>query len=597
MNLFFYTVTGMPDDYLSLLNPQQRRAVETTKGPVLVLSGAGTGKTRVITERISHILQGGLARPWEILALTFTNKAANEMRGRVSAGSDNFEAVRDIWLGTFHSIGLRILRYNTAAAGLNSNFIVLGEDGQKAVLKTVITALGLETREYPPSDWVEKISAMKDKGIRVIPGLGNAQSPGPGKAGGVEKASDKGTHAVPSPFQIPDNAGNAGVSGMTQKIYTAYSAELARMNAVDFGDLILKVLELFVARPDILQKYQNQFKYIMVDEYQDTNAAQHQLLRMLASGHNNICCVGDDDQSIYSWRGAEIKNILGFEKDYPGAAIIRLETNYRSTGNILGAANSLIRHNRGRLGKDLRCAPNAGDGEKIRIIPLPTDYDEARLIADAIRHETGTVALLIRAGSLSRLFEEEFARRDIGYKLVGATKFYDRMEIKDAVAYVQLLVHPHDDISFARIISKPRRGFGDVAIGKLRASGGGLMSAFRAAQLSGKQAAARDEFFAAFDFNWAGMAPADAAQELLEKSGYIKMWRESKEAEAPERLQNIKALIADVISKYDSLNEFLEHAALMMTEDHDAPETHQSLDNSESQLSTLNSRNANALRL
>ncbi|MCL2737403.1 MAG: UvrD-helicase domain-containing protein, partial [Alphaproteobacteria bacterium] len=466
-----------PTPATSTLNPEQRRAVEATCGPVLVLSGAGTGKTRVITERIAHILRTGLAKPWEVLAVTFTNKAANEMKRRVfdlTAQNSN-----DIWLGTFHSTGLRILRYNAAAAGLDNNFIVLGEDGQKSVLKTVITALGLDTKEYPPADWVDKISTIKDKGL-------------------AERKDCK--------------------------IFNAYNAELARLNAVDFGDLILKVLELFVARPDVLLKYQNQFKYVMVDEYQDTNAAQYQLLRMLAAGHKNICCVGDDDQSIYSWRGAEIKNILGFEKEYPGATIIRLEINYRSTANILGAANSLIRNNKGRLGKDLRVSPGAQGGEKVRILHLPTDFDEARLIADAIQSVSEcrmpTTAVLIRAGSLSRMFEEEFARRGVDYKLVGAMKFYDRMEIKDAVAYANLLAHPRDDISFARIISKPRRGFGDVAVQKIRdfaaANGTGMLTALCDINLSGAQKKSADEFLAAFDTDWMNMNPADAVNELLE---------------------------------------------------------------------------------
>ncbi|MCL1785648.1 MAG: UvrD-helicase domain-containing protein [Alphaproteobacteria bacterium] len=520
--------------YKSRLNPEQLCAVETTDGPVLVLSGAGTGKTSVLVARMAHILDRNLARPWEILAVTFTNKAAAEMRTRVAALAPTPE-----WVGTFHSICLRILRINSAAAGLGNNFIVLGEDGQKAVLKTVITAMKLDTKEYPPADWVERISAIKDKGL-------GDNSPLRGEVDG--KAVGGG-----------------------QKIYNAYNAELARMNAVDFGDLILKVLELFKGRPDVLQKYQKQFKYIMVDEYQDTNAAQYQLLRMLAAAHNNICCVGDDDQSIYSWRGADIKNILGFESDYADADVIRLETNYRSTGNILGAANSLIRHNTDRLGKNLRASDGAGDGEKIRILHLPTDFDEARLTADAITaYPAGEVAVLIRAGSLSRLFEEEFARRGIEYKLVGATKFYDRMEIKDTVAYSNLLAHPHDDISFARVISKPRRGFGDVAVQKIRdfaaAKKIGMLAALREMPLSGAQKKSADEFSAVFDFAWENMAPSDAVSELLEKSGYMKIWAESKDADAPERLQNVRELISNVISKYDSLPEFLEHAALMMTD-------------------------------
>ena len=511
------------------LNPEQQRAVETTEGPVLVLSGAGTGKTLVLVARIAHILGAGLARPWEVLAVTFTNKAANEMRERVrpSVGDE----ARDIWLGTFHSICLRILRYNSERAGLHKNFLVFGEDDQKTVLKTVLTNLGLDFKSYPLGEWVEKIQTEKDKGLK-----------------------------------------ESGHDAIFNKIYSAYNAELTRLNAVDFGDLILKVLELFIDAPDVLQKYQNQFRYVMVDEYQDTNTSQYQLLRMLASGSSNICCVGDDDQSIYSWRGAEIKNILNFEQEHPGATIIRLETNYRSTPSILGASNSLIRHNTGRLGKELRAVPDTAVGEKVHVFYVGSEFEEARFIADSIEMAGRKgVAVLIRAGSLSRAFEEEFARRGISYRLVGATKFYDRMEIRDAIAYARLLHYPFDDISFMRIISKPRRGFGDVALQKIRehaaANIQGMLQSLREISLSGKQRTAADEFLAAFDFDWQVMEPAAAVAKLLEKSGYMKMWQESKEADAEDRLQNVGELLKNVIAKYDTLAEFLEHAALMTAED------------------------------
>ena len=525
-------------DLFKHLNPEQRKAVETTEGPILVLSGAGTGKTRVLTTRIAHILQMGLAQPWEILALTFTNKAANEMRARV-AGFVVGENPSDIWLGTFHSVCLRMLRRNAERADVRKDFLVFGEDEQKAVMKTVIGALNLDIKNYPPAEWVEKISAIKDKGLN------------------------------------PDVSKTAPLD----KIYTAYNAELTRLNAVDFGDIILKVLGLFVSAPDILQKYQRQFKYILVDEFQDTNAAQHQFLRLLAVPKGpddvcNICCVGDDDQSIYSWRGAEIKNILNFEREYPGARIVRLETNYRSGSNILCAANSLIRHNRGRLGKELRACKTNDTGDKVRIWELASDFDESRAIADMIESDKNNLsdfAILIRAGALSRQMEEEFARRGLPYKLVGALRFYDRMEIRDTIAYLRLLAYPFDDLSFLRIISRPRRGFGDGAIGKLREFAEknrcGLLGALREIRLPGKQRISADEFMAAFDFDWGKMLPADAAAEVLEKAGYIKMWKDSKDTDSESRLENINELIKNVISKYDSIAEFLEHAALMMTED------------------------------
>lgn len=517
---------------LQNLNREQLNAVQTTDGPLLVLSGAGTGKTRVLTTRVAYILNQGLCKPWQILALTFTNKAANEMKNRLANLSDGTWYPGDVWCGTFHSICLRILRKNAALCGLRNDFIIFGEDDQKSVIKSLITA-GTKT----PGDYVEEFSSIKDKGLVAL--------------------------------QNKD------------KLFNAYNSELARLNAVDFGDIILKVLELFDKNPTVLAFYQNQFKYILVDEFQDTNNAQMELLVMLTRGieNPNICCVGDDDQSIYSWRGAEIKHILNFDKTFPDAKIIRLETNYRSTANILGAANSLIRHNQGRLGKDLRVADEKCVSEPVYVLTLPSDRDEAHIISDSIIRDGdgdyNKFAVLIRAGSLSRIFEEEFASRGLPYKLIGATKFYDRMEIRDAIAYLRLLVYPFDDISFLRVITKPRRGFGDKAIATLRASGENLMSGLRNAKLSSKQRSAADEFLSAFDFDWAAMSPSDAAKKLLTDSGYLKMWSESKDADAPDRLLNIRELLTSVMSKYTTLPEFLEQAALMMTDDNDSDDVAQ----------------------
>ncbi|MBQ2844816.1 MAG: UvrD-helicase domain-containing protein [Alphaproteobacteria bacterium] len=517
---------------LENLNPEQKKAVCTTDGPLLVLSGAGTGKTRVLTTRIAYILNQSLCQPWQIMALTFTNKAANEMKTRLSDLSDGTWYSGDVWCGTFHSICLRILSSNAERAGLRRDFLIFGEDDQKSVIKSL-----LATSTKTPSDYVEEFSSIKDKGLIAL--------------------------------QHKD------------KLFNAYNAELARLNAVDFGDIILKVLELLDKNPDILSRYQNQFKYILVDEFQDTNNAQMELLTLLTRGnpHPNICCVGDDDQSIYSWRGAEIKHILNFDKTFPDTQIIRLETNYRSTANILGAANSLIRHNRGRLGKDLRATDIIGAGEPVYVLTLPSDWDEAHIISDAIlrdgANDFSKYALLIRAGSLSRIFEEDFTTRGIPYKLIGATKFYDRMEIRDVIAYLRLLVHPFDDMSFLRVIAKPRRGFGDKAIEKLRTSGTNLMSGLRNAPLAPKLRAAADEFLSAFDFDWPAMSPRDAAQTLLDRVGYTKMWSESKDPDAPDRLQHIRELITSVISKYDTLPDFLEQAALMTTDDNDSSDNTQ----------------------
>ncbi len=523
----------MVDSMLENLNDEQIRAVRATDGAVLVLAGAGTGKTRVLTTRIAYILNSGLCYPWNILALTFTNRAANEMKTRIANMATGTWAARDVWCGTFHSICIRILRNNAALAGLRSDFLVADEEAQKSVLKTVLGNMGLDVRDFNPGDWIERISSIKDRGPGAV----------------------------------------ANATGRTAEIMLAYNAELKRLGLVDFADIILYVLELFASHPDVLTKYQNQFKYIMVDEFQDTNNSQMQLLEMLCRGRENpnICCVGDDDQSIYSWRGAEIKHILGFQKTFPGAEIIRLETNYRSTSNILNAANSLIRHNRGRLGKDLRTTAHGAAGDPVYVLTVPSDLDEARIIADMIvrggTDDLSKYAILIRAASLSRILEEELSSRNIAYKLIGATKFYDRMEIRDAIAYLRLLVYPFDDMSFIRIIGKPRRGIGAVAINKMYAMGGTLMDELRNITLPAKARMAADEFLSAFKFDWQNMSPSAAARKILDDSGYINMWRTSKDVDAPERLNNIRELIDGVIAKHETLPEFLESAALMIADD------------------------------
>ena len=510
---------------LENLNPEQRAAVDAVdNGPVLVTAGAGTGKTTVlIAVMASKLLKEKKAAPWEILAITFTNKAAKEIKARVQEeeGGVNLQ-----WLGTFHSVCLRILRTHTALVGLRPNFLIYDEDDQKSVIKSLNNDSDIKSSNY-----VEEFSRLKDKGLVA--------------------------------YQNKD------------KLFNAYNAELQRLNAVDFGDIILRVLKLFSEYPDILLQYQNRFKYILVDEFQDTNNAQMEFLKFLTQGRENpnIYCVGDEDQSIYSWRGAEIEHIVNFKKTFPTATIKRLETNYRSTSNILNAANSLIKHNSDRYDKVLHTYNAANNGEPVYVLTLPSDLDEARIIAEYIQREDkptySNFAVLIRTGTLSRLFEEAFATRGIPYKLIGATKFYDRAEIRDAIAYLRLLVYPFDDISFLRIIGRPRRGFGDAAIAKIRASGPNLMTGLRNAPLSAKQRAAADEFLSAFDFEWENVSPRDAAQTLLERAGYIKMWQDSKDSDAPDRLSNIRELITGVISKYDTIPEFLEQAALMMTDDND----------------------------
>ena len=523
-------------NYMNDLNQEQKQAVETVCGPLLVLSGAGTGKTRVLTSRIAHILYQGFANPWQILALTFTNKAANEMRFRVAQYEEIAHLCRDLWMGTFHSICLRILRANSELVGLRRDFLIYDDSQQQKILKHVMENLGLSTKEYSPADWVDRISNIKDKGVYDIDKL--------------------------------------VLSDIAKKILAEYNAELARTGAIDFGDIILYVIKLFSTNEEILRKYQRQFKFILVDEFQDTNAAQMKLLKLLTAGEEspNICCVGDDDQSIYSWRGAEIRNILDFNKTYKDTKIIRLETNYRSSGNILGAANSLIRNNKERLGKELKKSPNADMGESVYVLTMPNEWEEARFIADTIQRNGNNnyndFVVLIRAGSVSRTFEEEFNSRGIPYKIIGATKFYEREEIKDTISYIRLLVYPFDDISFERIISKPSRQIGGATINKLRASGKSLMDAIKTEKLSAKQSANIQSFINAFDFDWQNMEPKEAVKTLLETSGYLDMWRNSKNEDDKERIEHIKDLL-DVISKYDNLPLFLEHAALMMTDDND----------------------------
>lgn len=519
---------------LENLNPEQKLAVTWDRGPLLVLASAGTGKTRVLTTRIAYILNNGWAYPWQILALTFTNRAANEMKKRVIALAETGAGwyAGDIWCGTFHSICLRILRSNASRIGLRRDFLIYGEDEQKSIIKSILQ----ENTTKTPAEYVEEFSRIKDKGL--------------------------------SAFDCKD------------KIFQLYNNELKRLNAIDFGDIILNVLKLFEENRDVLERYQHQFVHVLVDEFQDINSAQMQFIKYIIPPNNMenryLFCVGDEDQSIYSWRGAEIKHILDFEKNYTEAKII-IDTNYRSTGNILGAANSLIQHNTERLKGEhkLKATPDKGAGEPVYVLTVPSDFDEARLVSDIIMRKSddesySNYAVLIRAGSLSRLFEEEFTARGIPYKLIGATKFYDRAEIRDAIAYLRLMVYPFDDMAFLRIIGKPRRGFGPSAIAKLRAAGANLMDGLRKASLTGKQRAAADAFLSAFDFDWQSVPPTDAAQKLLDNAGYIQMWRESRDADATDRLDNIRELITNVIAKYDTLPEFLEHAALMMTDDNDS---------------------------
>ncbi|MGH6962554.1 MAG: ATP-dependent helicase, partial [Dongiaceae bacterium] len=423
-----------PRSYLDSLNESQRAAVEAIDGPVLVLAGAGTGKTRVLTTRLAHILTSGRAYPSQILAVTFTNKAANEMKARVSALIGR--PVEGWWLGTFHALAARLLRRHAELAGLKPNFTILDTDDQLRLLKQLIQAADIDEKKWPARALLGVIERWKDRGL----------------------TPDKVTAAEQGDF----------AHGRALELYRAYQERLKTLNACDFGDLLLHNLTIFTGHPDVLQTYQRQFKFILVDEYQDTNVAQYLWLRLLAQQHRNLCCVGDDDQSIYGWRGAEVGNILRFESDFPGARIVRLERNYRSTHHILGAASGLIAHNRGRLGKTLWTDSN--EGEKVAVQGLWDGEEEARFVGDEVEAlqrkgvKLGEIAILVRAGFQTREFEERFITLGVPYRVIGGPRFYERQEVRDAIAYLRVIHQPDDDLAFERIVNTPRRGIGDSTI-------------------------------------------------------------------------------------------------------------------------------------
>lgn len=539
-------------NWLDELNPEQKLAVQTTEGPVLVLSGAGTGKTKVLTTRLAYILAHHKAQPWNCLVVTFTNRAAREMRDRVEKIIGN--QVESVWLGTFHSICVKILRAHAELVGLNSNFTILGEDDQKRVVKQVCADMAVDDKKYPPQAIVDHIQRWKDKGLTV------------------------------------EKLGENYKSNVLTEIYKHYQQRLLELNCVDFGDILLYTLTILMSNNDILEQYQNKFTYIMVDEYQDTNVTQYLLLRLLSQKHKNLCCVGDDDQSIYSWRGAEIENILRFEKDFKDCKIIRLERNYRSTANILAAASCLISHNDGRLGKTLKVAENSPAKQKentpIKVISTYNGEDEARYVVEEIEnlhrqnYDYAQMAVLVRTAFQTREFEEKFIAEAVPYQVIGGPKFYERAEIRDALAYFRVILQPHDDLAFERIINKPARGIGAKTIEKFydlaRAE---RISLYMAVEkmvneggLSGKAKAAMTELISNFN-EWrkivSAVAPDDLAAQVLEECGYIDMLKNDSSVEAPGRLENIKELISVLTDreKYPTLADFLEHVSLVMDND------------------------------
>jgi DNA helicase II / ATP-dependent DNA helicase PcrA len=589
-----------PAPYLAGLNPEQRLAVETLDGPVLVLAGAGTGKTRVLTVRIAHILATGHARPSEILAVTFTNKAAREMKQRVE------EIVGGVvegmpWLGTFHSIGVKILRRHAELVGLKTDFTILDVDDQIRLIKQLLEAENIDEKRWPARVLAMLIDGWKNRGL--------------------------------TPGQVPGGEAAVFANGKGFKLYKAFQERLKILNAADFGDLLLENIRLFREQPDVLRQYQGRFKYILVDEYQDTNVAQYLWLRLLAQRTGaagthltspqrgevgersepgegvpavqtsagtpspqpspqrgegavpakNICCVGDDDQSIYGWRGAEVDNILRFEHDFPGAKVIRLERNYRSTGHILAAASHLIAHNEGRLGKTLRTEDELG--EKVSVAGAWDSEEEARAIGEEIEqlqrggqsgenHPLNEIAILVRASFQMREFEDRFVTLGLPYRVIGGPRFYERAEIRDALAYLRLINSPADDLAFERIVNVPKRGLGDATVQLIhdhaRKRRVPMLEAARAMvlndELKPKPRGALRSLIEALD-RWRGQRDSlphtELAEIVLDESGYTEMWQKDRSADAAGRLENLKELVRSM-EEFENLQGFLEHIALVM---------------------------------
>ena len=582
--------------YLAGLNPEQRLAVETLDGPVLVLAGAGTGKTRVLTVRIAHILATGRARPGEILAVTFTNKAAREMKTRV--GDIVGGVVEGMpWLGTFHSIGVKILRRHAEMVGLKSDFTILDVDDQIRLLKQLLEAENIDEKRWPARVLAMLIDGWKNRGL--------------------------------TPEQVPPGEAAVFANGKGLKLYKAFQERLKILNAADFGDLLLECIRLFREQPDVLRQYQGRFKFILVDEYQDTNVAQYLWLRLLAQRTSsaasvipgrreaaspesitpaagsmdsglapdgaprndaaevrpkNICCVGDDDQSIYGWRGAEVDNILRFEHDFPGATVIRLERNYRSTGHILAAASHIIAHNEGRLGKTLRTDDELG--EKVTVTGSWDSEEEARTIGEEIEQlqrgglRLNEIAILVRASFQMREFEDRFVTLGLPYRVIGGPRFYERAEIRDALAYLRVVNSPADDLAFERIVNVPKRGLGDATVQMLhdhaRKRRVPLTEAARAIvetdELNPKPRGALRGVLEAFD-RWRKQRDAlphnELAEIILDESGYTEMWQKDRSADAAGRLENLKELIRSM-EEFENLQGFLEHISLVMDKDKSA---------------------------
>ncbi len=534
---------------LDHLNDPQKEAVQTLGGPLLVLSGAGTGKTRVLTARLANLLYSNITKPWNILAVTFTNKAAKEMKYRLEMLIG--PSANSVWLGTFHSLAAKILRQNAELLGLTSNFTIITPDDQVRLLKQIMIDEDIDIKKFTPKAMAGLIGSWKDKGYK--------------------------------PENIDNTSNDFFANGKAVNIYKIYQARLITLNSTDFGDLMLHNLTIFKENSDILNMYHEKIKYFLVDEYQDTNTAQYLWLRLLADKSKNICCVGDDDQSIYGWRGAQVGNILRFEKDYPSAKIIKLEENYRSSGIILSAANNVISNNKERLGKNLRTS--SADGEKINLIAVWDGIEEARrvgieienLSSLGIRHDQ--IAVLVRAGHQTRYFEERFIEIGIPYKVVGA-KFYERLEIRDALSYLRVIQQPNDDLALERIINTPKRGIGLSTTKQIHLYAREKDISFFSAT---NELLTTDEFrpnvkktlqtlinqFLEWQKDEKLIPHKDLALKVLKESGYISYWQNEKSIESETRLENLNELI-NAMSSFDNLAGFLEHISLVMDGDTEA---------------------------
>ena len=530
--------------YLEGLNSKQLEAVEAVDGPVLVLAGAGTGKTRVLTARLAHLIAQKIAQPWSILAVTFTNKAAREMRDRVTKIIGPM--AEQVWLGTFHSLGARILRRHAELVDLKPNFTILDTDDQIRLIKQIMQAEDLDEKKWPPRVLAGVIQRWKDRGL--------------------------------TPEKVSDDEAKQYSEIKLAEVYSQYQNRLSVLNAADFGDLLLHCLTIFQNNPDILRDYQKRLTHLLVDEYQDTNVAQYLWLRFLAQGRQNICCVGDDDQSIYGWRGAEVGNILRFENDFAGSRVIRLEQNYRSTSRVLSAASGLIAHNEGRLGKTLWT--NGNDGDKIIVRSVWDGEAEARIVGDQVEtyqrkgFSLNEMAILVRASFQTREFEERFLTLGVPYQVIGGARFYERMEIRDAIAYLRVIYQPDDDLALERIINKPKRGIGLASLQSIhqlaRLESISLwLSITKIIETDELRPAARKNLtMLVNDFTrWRSMLDntdhIELAGIVLDESGYTEMLLKDKSPEAPGRLENLKELIS-ALEEFDGLSQFLEHISLVM---------------------------------